>query len=113
MQARSVIIQDNWQVVPLYKKSWWSMGGEVQLRRRSCLVITSMKNTGETTRSSALSTHFFKNFESSYNSLLVFLPSVGFSKIFFPQKWRFGLPPPKDRHCLHPKSGKPSRLQPR
>src|ERR1700752_4095085 len=101
MQARSVIIQDNWQVVLLYKKSWWSMGGEAQLRRRSCLVVTSIKNTGETTRSSALSTHSFKNFESSCNSLLIFFSSVSFSKIFFPQKWGFDLPPPKDRHCLH------------
>src|ERR1700752_1435002 len=82
MQARSVIIQDNWQVVPLYKKSWWSMGGEAQLRRRSCLVVTSMKNTGETTRSSALSIHSFKNFESTCNSPLIFFPFVGFSKNF-------------------------------
>ena len=26
MQARSIIIQDNWQAVPLYEKSWWSVG---------------------------------------------------------------------------------------
>src|ERR1700752_2722888 len=95
MQARSVIIQDNWQVVLLYKKSWWSMGGEAQLHRRSCLVVTSMKNTGETTRSSALSTHSFKNFESSCNSLFIFFPSVGFSKIFFSSKVGIWLTPSK------------------
>src|ERR1700752_1451487 len=26
MQAKCVIIQDNWQAVPLYEKSWWSVG---------------------------------------------------------------------------------------
>ena len=101
MQTKSVEIQDNWQVVPLYTKFWsrqaWRIGC---LRRRSNR--EAIKKRGTTNE-------FFNTFLKKFEVLVteqqhIFHIPTGFFGVsleFFPKSGNFGVPHTKDRQCLH------------
>src|SRR5260364_113093 len=98
MQTRSVNIQDNWQVVPLYKKSWRK--DKSLLRRRSTLGCQN--STQGKQQKFWILIHSFEFFECTCSRKPSFIFPLGFLVFllkFFPKCGKFGVPPMKDLHC--------------